>query len=129
MIEPTLLDRLRGFYNVPVNDGAGLLEGKNVYTRQFEVPPIQLEAANAIECLIKENFRTDKEIIEQTNELARTFYSMLGYTVPTGYKFFEVKHPMEHFCWLAACEAQLVLTKTDVQDIDPYEIEEYKIPG
>ena len=47
----TLVDRLRGIYTIPVNDGAGLLHGKDTYTQTFEVPPINLEAADEIERL------------------------------------------------------------------------------
>ncbi len=46
-----LTDRLRGIYTVPVNDGAGLLNGKDTYTNTFPVPPINIEAANEIERL------------------------------------------------------------------------------
>ena len=50
--EATICDRLRGVYNVPVNDGAGLLNGKDTHTRVFAgVPPIQLAAADLIERL------------------------------------------------------------------------------
>lgn len=46
-----ICQRLRGIYTVPVNDGAGLLDGKDTFTRQFETAPIQHEAANEIEKL------------------------------------------------------------------------------
>ena len=46
-----LLDRLRGKYSVPVADGAGLLDGKDTFVRQFETPPISHEAAATIEAL------------------------------------------------------------------------------
>lgn len=52
--EPTgddLLDRLRGIYTIPVNDGAGLLNGKDTFTRRFPALPINLEAADRIERL------------------------------------------------------------------------------
>lgn len=45
----TITDRLRGKYVVPVNDGAGLLDGKDTFTREFKTPPIQHEAAARIE--------------------------------------------------------------------------------
>lgn len=48
-----LVDRLRGKYVLPVNDGAGLLNGKDTLTRQFETPPIHHEAAAEIERLRK----------------------------------------------------------------------------
>lgn len=47
-----LLNRLRGIYTVPVNDGAGLLNGKDTFTRSFQPSPINVEAAQAIERLI-----------------------------------------------------------------------------
>lgn len=46
-----LVDRLRGKYVLPVNDGAGPLNGKTTFTREFETPPIQHEAAAEIERL------------------------------------------------------------------------------
>ncbi len=47
----TLVDRLRGVYTIPVNDGCGLLDGKDTFTRTFQTPPIQHEAAREIESL------------------------------------------------------------------------------
>lgn len=47
-----LTDRLRGIYTIPVNDGAGLLDGKDTFTRNFETTPIQHEAADVIEALV-----------------------------------------------------------------------------
>lgn len=46
-----LIRRLRGVYVIPVNDGAGLLNGKDTYTRTFDVPAIHREAADALEQL------------------------------------------------------------------------------
>lgn len=46
-----LVDRLRGIYTLAVNDGAGLLNGKDTITREFFVPPIHREAADEIERL------------------------------------------------------------------------------
>ena len=44
-------------------------------------------------------FRTDLEIIEETNELARLFYKRKGYQVPDNHKFYEFNrinyHPHE----------------------------------
>lgn len=47
----SLLDRLRGIYTIPVNDGAGLLNGKDTFTRRFFPMPICAEAAAEIERL------------------------------------------------------------------------------
>jgi len=44
-----LCNRLRGIYNTPVSDGAGLLDGKDTVTRKFETPAISKEAADKIE--------------------------------------------------------------------------------
>lgn len=46
-----LVDRLRGKYTIPVNDGAGLLDGKDTFTQEFAVTPISREAADEIERL------------------------------------------------------------------------------
>lgn len=46
-----LTDRLRGIYTLPVNDGAGLLDGKDTFTREFPAAPIQREAADAIDTM------------------------------------------------------------------------------
>lgn len=48
---PTLLltDRLRGKYVLPVNDGAGPLNGSTTFERNFPTPPIQQEAADMID--------------------------------------------------------------------------------
>lgn len=47
-----LVNRLRGIYITPVNDGAGLLDGKATVTRKFDnLPPIMAEAADEIERL------------------------------------------------------------------------------
>lgn len=46
-----LVNRLRGIYIIPVNDGAGLLDGKDTYTRTFHAPQLQHDAANEIERL------------------------------------------------------------------------------
>lgn len=57
----TLVDRLRGKYTVPINDGAGPLDGKTEFTRDFSafIPPIHLEAASEIERL-----RVDAQLLD-----------------------------------------------------------------
>lgn len=47
----TLCDRLRGIYNIPINDGLGPIDGSMVFTREFRTPPIQYAAAARIEAL------------------------------------------------------------------------------
>lgn len=62
--------------------------------------------------------RTDEEIAEQTLDLARTFYSIMGYAVSVGYRFDRATHPQEQMCWQMARHAQEVLTATDVEGFD-----------
>ncbi len=61
--------------------------------------------------------RTDEQIIEQTNELARALYALRGYIVRDNYLFYHVTHPHEVEAWNAACLAQEMLTQTDVPTI------------
>jgi hypothetical protein len=60
-----------------------------------------------------ETSRTDQQIVDQTNELARQLYALRGYTVREGYRFDEATHPHEVEAWQGACAAQLLLTDTD----------------
>lgn len=46
-----LTNQLRGKYTVPINDGAGPLDGSTEFKREFEVPAIHIEAADMIENL------------------------------------------------------------------------------
>lgn len=65
-----LINRLRGIYTIPVNDGAGPLDGKDTFTRKFGgLPPIQGEAADEIERLQAENARL-REALEAAKKLA-----------------------------------------------------------
>lgn len=57
--------------------------------------------------------RTDQQIVDQTNQLARQLYALRGYTVREGYRFDEATHPHEVEAWQGACAAQLLLTHTD----------------
>jgi hypothetical protein len=63
--------------------------------------------------------RTDSEIWEQTQELARKFYSLMGCEVPKGFRFDLSRHPQEKMCWCMASIAQQELTSTDPQDCRP----------
>jgi hypothetical protein len=60
--------------------------------------------------------RTEKEIIDQTNVLARTLYGIRGYQAPEGYRFDRATHPHEVEAWQGARAAQLLLTDTDPDD-------------
>lgn len=64
--------------------------------------------------------RTPEEIIEQTNDLARQFYALMGYVVGGDHRFDGERintHPQERMCWAMACAAQLALTDTDIGDV------------
>ncbi|MBV8248474.1 MAG: hypothetical protein JO200_08475 [Comamonas sp.] len=60
--------------------------------------------------------RTEKQIVDQTNELARKLYAIRGYTAREGYRFDQATHPHEVEAWEGACAAQLMLTNTDPAD-------------
>ena len=60
--------------------------------------------------------RTDQEIVDQTNDLARQFALQMEYDMPEGYKFYESKHPRAICFWRMACKAQEWLTDTDPMD-------------
>jgi hypothetical protein len=60
--------------------------------------------------------RSDQEILDQTNALARTLYGLRGYVTPLGHRFDAASHPHEVEAWRGACEAQILLTDTDPLD-------------
>lgn len=51
MTPNTLIERLRGIVRIPVNDGAGLLDGKDFFERSFPTSNLAREAADEIERL------------------------------------------------------------------------------
>jgi hypothetical protein len=56
-----------------------------------------------------------RQIVEQTNALARQFYAIMSSHVPKGYRFERSTHPKEVQVWRMACAAQSFLTDTDVE--------------
>jgi len=64
--------------------------------------------------------RTEREIVDQTNSIARALYELMGYSVGDDHKFYEFDrvnyHPHERQCWNGACKAQEIITKTDPSD-------------
>lgn len=60
--------------------------------------------------------RTEREIVDQTNRLARDFYAMMGYEVGPDYRFYDSDHPQAEMCWEMAVKAQDELTATDVDN-------------
>jgi hypothetical protein len=74
LTDAELIQRLRGIYTVPVNDGAGLLDGKDTYTETYPVSPICLEAADEIEKLQNQvataNTRAETERMNREQSMA-----------------------------------------------------------
>ena len=73
MTPNTLIERLRGLIRVPVNDGAGLLDGKDFFERQFPASRIALEAADHIEALeaaLRQIEALDQTIVPAKDRLA-----------------------------------------------------------
>lgn len=64
--------------------------------------------------------RTDEEIVEQTNELARSLIGLVGYEYPEGLAFWiqsdKPGQSRRRLAWDLACEAQNRLTATDPND-------------
>lgn len=60
-------------------------------------------------------FRTEEEIVDRANELARKFYAGMGYAVPDNFKFYESSHPQEWLCWDMAVVAFAMIEGTDVK--------------
>lgn len=60
--------------------------------------------------------RTDQEIVDQTNDLARKFALQMQYEMPESYKFYESNNPRAICFWRMACKAQEELTDTDPMD-------------
>ena len=72
----TITQRLRGNYTFAVNDGAGLLDGKDTFTRAHTVAPIQQEAAAVIDSMAAVIFRISEGLDnpqETTSEALRHF--------------------------------------------------------
>jgi hypothetical protein len=60
--------------------------------------------------------RTDEQIVQTANVLAREFYALMGNKVPKGYRFDQAKHPQEQLCWQMAVRAFEVIEYTDVEE-------------
>ena len=60
--------------------------------------------------------RTEQEIIDQTNALAREFYAIMGFHVREGYRFDQAMRGRARDMWQMACLAQDRLTDTDVDN-------------
>ncbi|MEN5275795.1 hypothetical protein ABE527_02480 [Brucella sp. TWI432] len=62
--------------------------------------------------------RTDQQIVDETNELARLCLRHIGtgYEVAEGHLFYEADDPRSKTAWNMACEIQQMMTKTDPND-------------
>ena len=60
--------------------------------------------------------RTNKEIVDQTNELARIIIGAMGFDIEEDYLFYMSKNTRSQKAWFTACEAQELLTSTDVSE-------------
>lgn len=60
--ELDIVDRLRGKVRVPVNDGAGLLNGQDFFERSFPASKMAMEAADEIERLRDQVARLDQAL-------------------------------------------------------------------
>jgi hypothetical protein len=64
--------------------------------------------------------RTDEEIVEQTNELARSLIMIVGYVIGPDVEIWknrnEPGNSRRRLAWDLACEAQQRLTATDPND-------------
>ena len=72
-------------------------------------------------CMTDEEIATEDQamavaIVSQANELARSFYLLMGYVVADGYRFDEARHPQERLCWNMACEAYEFIDGTSPND-------------
>lgn len=63
-----------------------------------------------------ETIKTDEEIVELGNKLARKLYLRLGYMVSEDYKMCVATHPDEEMCWEMACIAFEMLDGTDLRE-------------
>jgi len=76
MIELDIVDRLRGKVRVPVNDGAGLLDGKDFFERTFPTSKAAMEAADEIN-MLRNSLRDildavdDMRLVDRLKEIER----------------------------------------------------------
>lgn len=61
--------------------------------------------------------KSDEQIIQEANELAREFHRFNGYEVPDGFKFYETENPRAIAAWNLAVIAYEFLTGTDLTDV------------
>lgn len=64
---------------------------------------------------VSDTSRTEKQIVDDANELARGFYKLMGYEVKEGFRFDLSCHPQERTCWNMAVLAYDFIQGTDVE--------------
>lgn len=59
--------------------------------------------------------KTDAQIVDECNRLARLFYSQMGYQITDDddFKFYASSHPQEQGCWNQAAAAYYFIEGTD----------------
>lgn len=60
--------------------------------------------------------KSDRQIVDDCNALAREFYGMFGCQVPEGYRFDAATHPQEQSMWNLAVAAYYHIEGTDVEE-------------
>jgi hypothetical protein len=60
--------------------------------------------------------RSEQQIVDECNALARQFYKMQGCEQSSDFKFYEATHPAEAGCWNMAVLAYDHIEGTDVGD-------------
>lgn len=60
---------------------------------------------------------TNRELVDNCNELARTFYKMQGYQVGPDFKFYDSTHPHERGMWNTAVVAYEHVNGTDIAEV------------
>lgn len=58
--------------------------------------------------------KSDQELVDACNELARLFYASIGCEVPDDFKFYKAHHPAEVGCWNQAMMAYEHIEGTDI---------------
>lgn len=59
--------------------------------------------------------KTDKQIVDDCNRLARIFYGQMGYEAPERFRFDASLHPQERGCWNMAAAAYYFIEGTDAE--------------
>ena len=63
-----------------------------------------------------EDMRDARQIVDQTNELAREFSSILGHDSPKTLRFYLSNNHKDILCWKMASHAMERLTKAKISD-------------